>query len=53
MRVLTLDEKITIKGILRKQGVPGDALIRLDTKQALYWWGRVCPGSIAKYWRML
>ena len=44
MRVLTLDEKISIKGVFAFHGL---SLPRLTTRvEAVHFWHMVCPGSV-------
>lgn len=49
MRVLTLDEKITLKGKLARYNVSADLLVAMNMADALYFWERCCGSSITKY----
>ena len=49
MRNLTLQEKITIKGILSRYGVPVDILVRLTMKDAVWFFWRCTGRSVADY----
>jgi hypothetical protein len=49
MRDLTLQEKITIKGILSRYGVPVDILVRLTMGDAVWFFGRCTGRSVADY----
>lgn len=51
MRALTLDEKITLKGLLYARGVAPQNLVKLDMAQARFWWPRLYGRSISQYWR--
>ena len=53
MRALTLDEKITIKGLLaRKPGFSGPLLAKAGMREMLHYW-RMCYGkSIALYYKI-
>lgn len=55
MRVLTLNEKITIKGILKKGGYSSGQLCRLTTDCALYLWNKRFgyKTSIADYAKLI
>lgn len=50
MRKLTLDEKISIKGVLSRYGVPYYHLNNLDMQSAVWFFGRCVAGSIAFYY---
>jgi hypothetical protein len=50
MRALTLDEKISLKGILARYGVPPGALATLTTATALYYWHKISGKSIAQWY---
>ena len=43
MRPLTLNEKITVKGVLANYGIHGKPLITLDTHAAIYYGNLVRP----------
>lgn len=49
MRQLTLHEKISIKGVLRKRGFVGQLAGIRTTQQFLHYWYICCGKSIAKY----
>jgi hypothetical protein len=49
MRPLTLNEKITLKGILAKFGTPAGILARLLMEDAVYFFGRCTGQSIIHY----
>lgn len=49
MRNLTLNEKITIKGILDRYGVASENLVNMEMGDACYFFGR-CTGTSIKYY---
>lgn len=49
MRSLTLNEKISIKGSLDRYGVPAAYLVRLNTEEAIWFFGRCTGRSLADY----
>ena len=49
-RELSLNEKISIKGILSKFPISAEKLAKLDMKTALFYWGICCRKSIAEYY---
>jgi len=51
MRKLTLQEKISIKGILSKRGVTYPNLARIDMKSAVHFWYTCVPGPISTYYK--
>ena len=51
MRDLTLNEKITIKGLLKQKGLNGTELICLDTRQAVRYYYRCYGHSVASYYK--
>ena len=53
MRMLTLDERITIKGILAKKGVPVKFLAGKFTRTYIATWYRVMPGPMANYYKWI
>ncbi|WP_018079202.1 hypothetical protein [Thiobacillus denitrificans] len=51
-KVLSLDEKISIKGKLATRGVLPSILVRLDAKAALFSWNLCFRRSIAGYYKI-
>lgn len=49
MRQLTLNEKISIKGVLVRYGLSRESLLRLDMESAIWFWSRCTGTSISKY----
>jgi hypothetical protein len=49
MRSLTLNEKISIKGVLSRYGVPSSYLVRLCMENAVWFFGQCTGRSITHY----
>jgi len=49
MRTLTLDEKITLKERLARQGVLPSILVRLDMRELCFLWPRCFAAPIKDY----
>ena len=49
MRELTLNEKISIKGVLSRYGTPSSILVNINTTDAMFIFGR-CTGRSIKYY---
>lgn len=49
MRELTLDEKISIKGTLNRYMVPSSILVRLNTEEAVWFFGRCTGRSVSNF----
>ncbi len=48
---MTLDQKITLKGILRRYDVPACHLINATAKDMCYWFGQCCGYDIRKRYK--
>ena len=53
MRELTLHEKITLKGILHRRGVPTFYLVRANMSAMMFYWSQIFRKSIATYGKEL
>ena len=53
MRKLTLDEKITFKGIYEYYGVPVGILRALDMSHLLFSWPKIVGCSLVKYGKLV
>jgi len=51
MRQLTLNEKITIRGLLSRMGVNGIQLLTSDLKELMFTWNRCYRRSITQFHR--
>lgn len=51
MRELTLNEKITIKGILHARGVPISYLRKANMSAVMFYWSMFFRGSIKFYYK--
>lgn len=52
MRPLTLNEKISIKGVLHRRGVRGAALVTLTMRSAGHYWNMCVRGPLAYYYKV-
>jgi hypothetical protein len=49
VRELTLDERISIRGIFADRGISGPELLKAGMSGYIHYWGMVLPGSIAEW----
>ena len=47
--IMSINLKITIKGILASRGVLSCYLINATARDLCYWWGRCCGNDINKF----
>lgn len=50
MRTLTLNEKISIKGVLASYGTPASILVKLNTSDAVWLFGRCTGRSVSFFY---
>lgn len=51
MRQLTLDDKITIRGLLARMGVSGPLVVKAELKELIHCWNMCYRRSITAYHR--
>lgn len=51
MRQLTLNEKITIRGLLARMGVRGPLVVKAELKELIHYWNMCYRRSITAYHR--
>jgi len=51
MRQLTLDDKITIRGLLARMGVSGPLVVEAELKEIIHYWNMCYRRSITAYHR--